>query len=124
MRLIVSFSFLILFSRADAFDRLYCQSNMKDWIVSINESTKYAVLTPYNQSVTLSEQQSSSLFVKDAQAKNIVTIFPWNSLYVRIPVETQKQFEIKSSESPNGFLVEVTDKKSKLQRSLNCRFTF
>jgi len=116
---------LFLFgTNAKAFDKLYCQSNLKDWIVTLTNSTKTAVLTPYNQNTSLLEAQSQKLIVKGVNAENVITIFPWNSLYIRIPNQTKKAYVVLSTEASNGFLIEIIDKESKISRIINCRFTF
>ncbi len=118
-----SFSFILIGMSANAFDKLYCESDLKGWIITVSDSTKSAILTPYNQSVFLGESQSQKLIFKDTKADNIITVFPWNSLYVRTPEKTKKEYEVRSTEVSSGFLVEVVDKK-KIVRSLDCRFTF
>lgn len=116
---------LLLFgANANAFDKLHCQAELKDWIVTLTDSTRTAVLTPYNLNTTLTELQSQKLIVMGANAETIVTVFPWNSLYVRIPQQTKKNYEVRSTETSSGFWVEIADKESKVRRSLNCRFTF
>lgn len=113
-----------LVTEANAFDRLHCQSSLKDWIVTLADSTKTAVLTPYNQNTSLTEFQSQRLIVKDSNAESLVTIFPWNTLYVRVPGQTKQRYEVRSTEMPGGFSLEITDKNSKVVRNLKCRFTF
>jgi len=125
MKLCPAIFFLLLFGlNANAFDKIYCQSDLKNWIVTLTDSTKTAVLTPYNQNMSLPEIQSQKLIIKGSNAETIVTVFPWNSLYVRIPEQTKKIYDVRSTEASNGFLIEVTEKESKITRSLDCRFTF
>jgi hypothetical protein len=107
-----------------AFDRIYCQSDLKGWIITLTDTTQSAVLTPYNQNATLTEQLSQKLILKDTNANTVITIFPWNSLYIRIANSTKKNFKIDSKESAEGFQVEIIDKSTKVSRSLNCSFTF
>ncbi len=107
-----------------AFDRIYCQSDLKGWIVSLTEATQAAVLTPKNQNAKLSESQSQKLVVIGLNVETIITIFPWNSLYVRIPDETKAKYDVISKESAAGFSIEIIDKKSKLSRFMDCSFTF
>lgn len=123
----LSLTFVSLFlvgTNAFAFDKLYCQSSLRDWIMTLTDSTKTAVMTPFNQQTTLTEAQSQKLIIKGINAETVVTIFPWNSFYVRIPDQTKKSYDVHVTESLSGFLLEITDKKSNLNRRLNCRFTF
>jgi hypothetical protein len=107
-----------------AFDRMYCEANLNDWIVTVNESSKSAILTPLVRSKTLLERDSNRLFIKDDQNNLVVTIFPWNSLYVRKSATFSDKYTLKNSENNLGFTVEIIEKKTAKTRSLSCRFTF
>gem|GEM_PF-2093717 len=122
--LLLSYLLLFLPTKVMAFDRIYCQSDLKGWIITLTDTTQSAVLTPYNQNATLTEQLSQKLILKDTNANTVITIFPWNSLYIRIANSTKKNFKIDSKESAEGFQVEIIDKSTKVSRSLNCSFTF
>lgn len=128
MKFITSLSvislFLILPSPSKAFDRIYCRADLKGWIITLTDTTQSAVLTPYNQSVTLAEKISEKLILKDLNADTVITIFPWNSLYVRIPNSTKKLYRVTSKEAANGFLIEISDKNGRTNRTLDCSFTF
>lgn len=126
LKISIFLSILLMLSpkKVEAFDRIYCQSDLKGWILTLTDSTSTAVMTPYNQSVTLPEQVSQKLILKDSNANTVITIFPWNSLYVRIPDNIKKSYKIDTKESPAGFVIDVTDKSTQVSRSLNCGFTF
>lgn len=125
MKLLLLFSLLILGGLdGAAFDRLYCQSNLKDWLVTLSESANISVLSANNKNTSLTDEQSQTLVIKDIDSKTVITLFPWHSLYVRIPKYTELNYIIKIKEVPSGFLIEIVDKKIKTMRNLNCRFTF
>lgn len=124
MKVSIFFLILVTLGRANAFDKLFCQGNLRNWIVTLNENNRTAIITPYKQSVTLTEQQSETLLVKNENNEVVATIFPWNSLYVRANKTLQNKFSISTSENNSGFEVVILDKPNNLSRKLNCRFTF
>lgn len=115
---------LTLTYQTNAFDRILCDSQMQEWIITLTQDNKTAVLTPYKQSVTLTAKQSEILIIKDNNNKVVASIFPWNGLYVRKGKNLHDIYSISSSESSMGFEVEVSEKNNKFIRRLSCRFTF
>lgn len=113
-----------LLNSAWAFDRIYCEGILQGWLLSASERTQDAFLTPYNGSVTLTEGQSQRLVLLDLDARVVLTIFPWNSVYVRLAEEQRTNYSTSFNETTSGFVMDVIEKKTKKSRSLSCRFTF
>jgi hypothetical protein len=124
VRASIFFLILVVFGKANAFDRLFCQGNLRNWIVTLSENNRTAVITPYKQSTTLTEQQSETLLVKNEKNEVVATLFPWNGLYVRANKALQKKYTISTSENTTGFEVVILDKPNSFSRRMSCRFTF
>ena len=115
---------LISTSQALAFDRLFCQGQLKNWTVNLTPDNRTTVITPYRQSITLTSQQSETLVIKNTNDQIVATIFPWNTLYVRKAKNLIEKYNITSVENNLGFEVEITEKSTKSIHRLSCRFTF
>lgn len=120
----ILFLALTISYQANAFDKILCQTQMQEWIVTLTEDNRTAVLNPNKQSITLTAKQSETLIIKDTDNNIVASIFPWNGLYVRKGKNLHGKYSISFSESKIGFEVEVTEKNSKFVRRLSCRFTF
>ncbi|QDK38174.1 hypothetical protein [Bdellovibrio sp. NC01] len=110
--------------QAQAFDRLYCQSSLKGWIISSSNQTRDAILTPQKSSGTFTQKQASELVLIGDEAETLLTVFPWNSLYVRTHATTKTKYNVFTQESKSGFVIELQNKINKSTRSFACRYTF
>lgn len=124
-KLLLFFIMTALFGmQAKAFDRIHCQSSMESWIVTLTESNKTAILTPYKTSTELSERDSENLHIKNSKNEIVATVFPWNGLYIRNNKKLEASYEIKSNESSLGFSINIKEIKTKKSYILTCKFTF
>ncbi len=120
---IVSFLSLFLFSSAQAFDHLECDSNLRGWIVTKNDSTFSAVITPGAPRARLNST-FPRLFLKTGENENVAEVFPWNGLYVRTNKSLADKYEVSSKEDQFGFTVSVKTKADNSLRTLDCKQSF
>jgi hypothetical protein len=120
-----TFASFIFCSHAFAFDRLQCESNLKGWVVSTSESANSVLMSEAKKSKTMTEDQSIKMNVLDSSGEVIATIFPWNSLYVKVPDHVRSKYTVNTLETSNGFSIDMSAlSPEKILRSLKCRFTF
>ena len=120
-----SLFFLSLFflSSAQGFDHLDCDSKLHGWIITKEESTKTAVMTPKSPRAKLNSS-FPRLFIKNSDNENVAEVFPLNGLYVRANKTLEKKYEVSSKEDQFGFTVSVKTKADGSLRTLDCRQSF
>ena len=111
-------------TQAKAFDRMECDSNLGNYTLSLTKNKKDNVLTKTITSTVFKESQSKKLFLLDKKGIVTATLFPWNSVYVRLENGSKKKLHASIQEFANGFLFELNEPSKKKVADLKCQFSF
>jgi hypothetical protein len=114
---------LILFSviplQSFAFDKINCESELYEWSVWNGFGKKNKVLYALHPGISLSEQNSRVLIVKNQDGSSIIEIYPWDGIDL-IVRDKSKKYQLQTDKL-SWFEIIFTDAPAK---KLLCRLSF
>jgi len=114
--------FVFLPVNAECFERLHCSSSLGNWKVFNAMKKDKVVLDGTRPSGTFTKKTTSSLVIRDEELNVMGAILLWNGITF-LPTKTPeiKHFTVNFERDQHSwFKISFVDKKSQLERNLNC----
>lgn len=117
---------LVIPVKSLSFDKLICDSSLKNWSVHANEKKNSVVMNRTIPTTSLSREKSLLLLIHDENLKEVAYVSPWNGIQyykTKSSIRDKNIYSFKT-DSETWFDLEIKSPRTKHNYAISCHLSF